>query len=110
MRIGLVITTLLCSFSTLADDRELGEVFIDKASSEQTIEFIGEGNRPVNNTMIDKDSVNQDKNSTEPTEFGAGLKYHATDDFSISVEAGGEVIDNEAIAVDSGSVVFELSY
>jgi len=110
MRIRVVITTLLCSFAALADDRELGEVFVDKASSEQALEFIGGGNRPVDNAMIDKNSVYQDKNRIDPTEFGAGLKYNATDDFSISVKAGGEVIDNEVIEVDSGSVVFELSY
>lgn len=110
MRIGLVIATLLLSFAALAADRELGEVFIDKAASEQAVEFIGGGNRPVNNTMVDKDSIYQDRDRTDPTEFGAGLKYNATDDFSISVEAGGEVINNEALEVDSGSVVFELSY
>ena len=110
MRIGLVITSLLCSFATLADDRKLGEIFIDEASSKQALEFIGDGNRPVDNTMTDKNSVYQDMNRTDPTEFGAGLKYNATDDFSISVEAGGEVIDNEAIEVDSGSVVFEFNY
>ncbi|MCW8329869.1 hypothetical protein MD588_13740 [Photobacterium sp. SDRW27] len=110
MRLVLVITALLYSFASLADDRQLGEVFIDQASSEQPLEFIGGGNRPVDNAMIDKNSVYQDKNRVDPTEFGAGLKFNATDDFSISVEAGGEVIDNQAIEVDSGSVVFELSY
>lgn len=110
MRIGLVVTALLFSLVTQAEERELGEVFVDKAASEQKLEFIGGGNRPVGNTMVDKDSVYQDKNQIDPTEFGAGLKFNATEDFSISVEAGGEVIDDQAIEVDSGSVVFELSY
>lgn len=95
MRIGLVVTALLFSLVTLAEERELGEVFVDKAASEQKLEFIGGGNRPVGNTMVDKDSVYQDKNQIDPTEFGAGLKFNATEDFSISVEAGGEVIDDQ---------------
>lgn len=111
MRLGLVVAILLGSFAAQAnDDRQLGEIFIDEASSKQALEFIGEGNRPVNNTMVDKNSVYQDMDRSDPTEFGAGLKYNATDDFSISVKTGGEVINNEAIEVDSGSVVFELSY
>ncbi|MCG7587087.1 hypothetical protein [Photobacterium sp. OFAV2-7] len=110
MRIGVLVVTLLLSLAAQADDRELGEIFIDKAASEQKLEFIGGGDRPVNNTMVDKNSVYQDRNRVDPTEFGAGLKFNATEDFSISVEAGGEVIDQQALEVDSGSVVFELSY
>jgi len=110
VRIGLVVTALLFSLASQADERELGEVFVDAADTIFIHHRIGGGNRPVGNTMVDKDSVYQDKNQTDSTEFGAGLKFNATEDFSISVEAGGEVIDDQAIEVDSGSVVFELSY
>ena len=110
VRIGLVIMTLLYASAALAADRELGEIFIDEASSKQALEFIGEAHRPVDNTMIDKNSIYQDRDRIDPTEFGAGLKYNATDDFSISVKTGGEMLDNDVIELDSGSVVFELSY
>ncbi|OLQ75546.1 hypothetical protein BIT28_23250 [Photobacterium proteolyticum] len=110
VRIGFLVTALLFSLAVQAEERELGEIFVDKAASEQKLEFIGGGDRPVSNTMVDKSSVYQDRNQVNPTEFGAGLKFNATEDFSISVEAGGEVIDQQALEVDSGSVVFELSY
>ncbi|MGR5145031.1 hypothetical protein ACQKP8_00620 [Photobacterium alginatilyticum] len=110
MRIGIVVAALLFSLAVQAEERELGEIFVDKAASEQKLEFIGGGDRPVSNTMVDKSSVYQDRNQVDSTEFGAGLKFNATEDFSISVEAGGEVIDQQALEVDSGSVVFELSY
>ncbi|PSW18008.1 hypothetical protein C9I98_18100 [Photobacterium sanctipauli] len=114
MRKHLMVLALLLgssvSGSLLAQERELGEVFIQESKQTQRLEFIGEGNRPVHNTMVDDHSVNQNMNSSDPTEFGTGVKFNATDDFSISVQAGGELNDLDSLDVDSGSVTFELSY
>ncbi|PSU13932.1 hypothetical protein C9J03_03220 [Photobacterium gaetbulicola] len=93
-----------------AKERALGEIFIEDSNSKQAVEFVGQGSRPVDNTGRDNYSIYQNKNIEDPTEFGAGLKFNATDDFSISVEAGGAMVDNSNIDIDSGAVKFELTY
>ncbi|WEM44973.1 hypothetical protein PTW35_17880 (plasmid) [Photobacterium sp. DA100] len=93
-----------------AKERALGEIFIEDSKSKQAVEFVGQGSRPVDNTGRDNYSIYQNKNIEDPTEFGAGLKFNATDDFSISVEAGGAMVDNSNIDIDSGAVKFELTY
>lgn len=96
---------------TTTPQRQLGQIFIDASQSQrQTVEFVGEGARPVSNNRVDKYSVYQNKNTTDPTEFGGGVKFNATDDFSISVQAGGELGDENKVDVDSGSVSFEFKY
>lgn len=107
---GIAIA-LAISGEAIAQEKALGDVFIDHLQeSDQVIEFYGQGSRPVDNRLIDRNSIYQNKNAADPTEFGAGIKINATDDFSISVEAGGEVIKNDAIEVDSGVVKFGLTY
>ncbi|MGF1727852.1 hypothetical protein [Photobacterium nomapromontoriensis] len=76
----------------------------------QAVEFYGEGRRPVDNSAIDRHSVYQNKNTVSPTEFGAGVKFNATDNFSISVEAGGELETDDTVDIDTGAVKFNLSY
>ncbi|KHT63983.1 hypothetical protein RJ45_08705 [Photobacterium gaetbulicola] len=93
-----------------AEERALGEIFIEESNSKQAVEFVGQGSRPVDNTGRDNYSIYQNKNIEDPTEFGAGLKFNATDDFSISVEAGGAMVDNNTVDIDSGAVKFELTY
>ncbi|MGF1688502.1 hypothetical protein L4C36_17740 [Photobacterium japonica] len=92
-------------------ERPLGEVFINNSKlANQAVEFYGQGSRPVSNGMKDSHSVYQDKDAIDPTEFGGGIKFNATDNFSISVEAGGELESDDSVDVDSGAVKFQLSY
>lgn len=94
-----------------ASERPLGEVFIDNSKlASQAVEFYGQGSRPVSNGGADRHSVYQDKDAVDPTEFGGGVKFNATDNFSISVEAGGELESDDSVDVDSGAVKFQLSY
>ncbi|GHA55098.1 hypothetical protein ACFFLZ_12510 [Photobacterium aphoticum] len=94
-----------------ASERPLGEVFIDNSKlASQAVEFYGQGSRPVSNGGTDRHSVYQDKDAVDPTEFGGGVKFNATDNFSISVEAGGELESDDSVDVDSGAVKFQLSY
>ena len=109
-RHGLLVMLLIAGSAHAVKERELGEIFIEESNSKQALEFVGQGSRPVDNTGRDKYSIYQNKNIQDPTEFGAGLKFNATDDFSISVEAGGAVVDDSDLDIDSGAVKFELSY
>ena len=109
-RQGLLVLLLVAGSAHAVKERELGEIFIEESKSKQSLEFIGQGSRPVDNTGRDKFSVYQNRNIEDATEFGGGLKFNATDDFSISVEAGGAVVDDSNLDIDSGAVKFELSY
>ncbi|MGF1680255.1 hypothetical protein [Photobacterium minamisatsumaniensis] len=110
IRNSLLMIIALLSFGLSAQERALGEIFIKDSQESQRLEFIGEGSRPVHNTMIDDNSIYQNRNNSDPTEFGTGVKFNATKDFSISVQAGGELTGSDTLEVDSGSVSFELSY
>lgn len=107
---GAVLMFWLCSAAAQTGQREPGSVFIHELKSKDKMEFVGGGSRPVDNNMVDKHSVYQDVNRTDPTEFGAGMKFNATDDFSISIQAGGELVEQQNVEVDSGALVFEFSY
>lgn len=108
---ALPLGPILVEQQTQREERALGDVFIDASrQSSQTFEFIGEGSRPVHNRMVDENSINQNVNTVAPTEFGAGMRFRATDDFSISVKAGGEVRNDRDLDVDSGSVNFEFGF
>ncbi|PSU33684.1 hypothetical protein [Photobacterium lutimaris] len=109
-RHGLLVLLLVSGGAHAVKERELGEIFIEESQLKQPLEFIGQGSRPVDNTGRDNYSIYQNKNIEDPTEFGAGLKFNATDDFSISVEAGGAMVDDSTVDIDSGAVKFELSY
>ena len=109
-RHGLLVMLLVAGSAHAVKERELGEIFIEESNSKQALEFVGQGSRPVDNTGRDKYSIYQNKNIEDPTEFGGGLKFNATDDFSISIEAGGAVVEDSDIDIDSGAVKFELSY
>lgn len=108
---ALPLGPILAEQQAQREERALGDVFIDASrQSSQTFEFIGEGSRPVHNRMVDENSINQNVNTVAPTEFGAGMRFRATDDFSISVKAGGEVRNDRDLDVDSGSVNFEFGF
>lgn len=108
---ALPLGPILAEQQTQREERALGDVFIDASrQSSQAFEFIGEGNRPVHNRMVDENSIHQNVNTTAPAEFGAGMRFRATDDFSISVKAGGEVRNDRDLDVDSGSVNFEFGF
>lgn len=108
---ALPLGPILAEQQAQREERALGDVFIDASrQSSQTFEFIGEGSRPVHNRMVDENSINQNVNTVAPTEFGAGMRFRATNDFSISVKAGGEVRNDRDLDVDSGSVNFEFGF
>ncbi|MEJ2763476.1 hypothetical protein VV869_05785 [Photobacterium sp. MCCC 1A19761] len=110
MLTGTVLMFWLFSAAAQTEQHEPGSIFINELKSKDRMEFVGGGSRPVDNHMVDKNSVYQDVNRTDPTEFGAGMKFNATDDFSISIQAGGELIEQQNVEVDSGALVFEFSY